>query len=1242
METLRPWIAPLVEAALCLCLGEPLPNDVALRNPLKLVDDDSVHRVRVRDRKFVQVAQWSPATGPVQGLLSDSVTTISSTFSRESTESYKNKIKKHLNKNTKGAIIKINEFDIVINHVKAHPPEITLSVLDFRVEGCEGSGIFGHPVDITSHSGISSMARRCSRKYIIQRNGSVLPNGKGREANVPTDLDIDTDSDTSSLRSQPCASAPHLASQEHFMSQLPKRRRSEKPLAGPRNDAVLPKNNATSLLSALTSKSGLGPDPAIKKNIGENGEKHNSPSRELDVNIEHIGFVTQLIPSIENSSPFDEKINCNGSGDAESLPPSRSPLAKSPRTNISGKRSPSLNQSRQRDSVGSQKGRDKSGNNLDPQISRETPKPTTKNSLMPKKSRKTNIQTGQDDPWGQMVRIRRRDVTIRKDQEELIEMNESWFPPEPGKQAPQAHVPIRLLQKWNDMHRRRSSHETASACANLQSTNEDDDLDTDLLKSSSESEVQYSDWTPTPPESSSHLVPQDSSPPVINDSRIRPLSPVKASQKNIVARGVEDDLGYEPSIDPNSQKATGPSTATPIEGEDDDSDMEISPPKGLGNASQADGDPKGDDFISSITSLPPANKDSFTEVERTPYIQAGRRKTASAARSPKRIDRDSGQSYNKVSSDPLIPSTYDTRRLPVPLEPSASVSGKHTQSVTQNSGPASTERVSLLDCGSTDWDDDSIAERQLLSSLDECAQNIYEEYLDASVTVRAPATTMNANKPTSNSLNVRGSQMEMNSTPLITGKRKRNGSSTKNSNLAKKPKISQSQTSRLNTRSPMERPMECRQIGSERDQSCFGNDILSSKTEGVYNRFKRAYPDYAGSIEDFKQACDKLQRLREQDFMKRSFLWDDFVVRYPAYTLQHSYAEDFSHTISYENYFQKEVTKPQCRKRNLTARDLELVFADRENGHHVAETSLTRNDTRGSSFVNLLSNKQEPSPRESPVIHVASSDEELDDGQKLSIPESDHEELLSNPEVDLDDDLSDSSDELDVHDTASVELGDPDISFHTSGFENESVSSDEDIEDKLMLDEIAESVAGPHCSVVPPKAGKQARSISLELDFNDDSVILDNSSSSSSEASNHEGSRDTHQSASETSEVPNERSHISLRSQERHISPPKRSRRPYRRFFRPPPDSIRDPLWNLYNRANQPSEVNDSNDPEPWYKSPNTPFKLYARNVAKLQADYAFRQDGSKADPIPVDEDGVVRPAPLGDPRGMGSMGWKL
>ncbi|KKZ63089.1 hypothetical protein EMCG_02590 [[Emmonsia] crescens] len=1260
METLRPWIVPLVEAALCSCLGQPLPEELALRKPLKLVDDNSNLRVHVRDPRIVQVAQWSTASGPIRGTLSDSVTTILSIFCSESTERYRNKNKKQLNKNTMGAVIKINEFEIVISYLRARAPEITLYILDFRVEGCEGTGVFGNPVDITSHSGISSMARRCSRKYSSQRNGHVPPNGEGQEVNLDTNSDSgsDSDSDAPSLRPQACASNGSLVSQEQFKSQVPNGRQMEKPRAPPINDPALPKRNATLLISALTSKTGPAapsePISVVQEKLGEKRKSNKPHSRQKDVDIEQIGFATQLLLPIEKASSMDEEMNRNGDGGAEMLAQSKSPVARTLRRRISDTRlSPSLNKSRQRNNpdVATRKSREKPTDNTDSHISPGTPKPTTNNRSMPNNSLKTNIQADREDPWRHMTRIRRRDVTIHKDQEELIEKKESWVPPEPGKQPLQAHVPIRLLQEWNDMHRRRSSAGKASSSVAPQSTNEKDDLDADLLKSSPESEMLDPEWTPTQePPSSSHLVPQDSSPPDLRDTRPSRLSSAGnvLNNEDFVAGENENDLEYGHTISPNSQKAPAFDTTTPIEDEDDDSEMEIRAPNGLGNASQADQGPENGEFTSSGASLPPPNKVSFTEVEQTPYIQASKRKIATKIGTPTNSVRDSGQRYNKVSSDPLIPSTYDNRRLNVYPEPSASTSRKATQSPAQSPGPASTGGLNLLDCGLMDSDDEFMAERQLVSDLDEYTQSTHWGYLDVPITVHAPGTAIDADKPLSSSVDLQGSQIEMNSTSRTIGKRKRHEISPKDSNSTKQRKISKSQAARHNTFSYMAKPIENRSIGSERRQSYFGNDSLPSKIEAVYNRFKEAYTDYTGSLDHFRQACDKLQRLRKQKFMKRSFLWDDFVVLYPAYILQHCDTGDSSHPASYENYFQQEVTKPRCRKRNLTARDLELVLARWENEDSTREASPGQNHSRRSSCASLPVYEQEPSAQENPVGHVLSSDEKADDSQDLSIPESNHGELLSSLKANVVEDLAESSDELEVHETASVELGDPDTSFPLSDSEKEIPSTHEDIdtenEDTLMSDGIAESVQGPYHLPVAPADTRKPRSMSLEIDSDDKSVILESSPSNSSlHESNHEGSRDARQNTSErvdSAKILNVHSQGFLGSQEKYISPPQRSQRPYRCFFRPPPDSPQDPFWNLYNKVKQPGEVKDP-DPEQWHKSPNTPFKIYARNVVKLQAD-RVRRDGSKAHPIPVDEDGVVRPPPLGDQRGMSSMGWKL
>ncbi|OAX80883.1 hypothetical protein ACJ72_04779 [Emergomyces africanus] len=1289
MEILRPWIVPLVEATLCSSLGQPLPDELVLRNPLKLVDDDSNLRVLVRDQKIAQVAQWSPDPGPIRGTLSDSVTTISSIFSKDSTERYRNKTRKQVNKGTKGALIKINEFEIVISYVRARKPDITLYILDFRVEGCEGSGVFGKPVDINFHSGISSMAKKCSRKYNSQRNDHASPNREARKMNASSDSD--SDSDAASLKSQACDSNSPLGSKDQFKSQVLYYQGMEKTRAPPRNFTALPKKNATLLLSALTSKPGpAGPSEPIstgREKLGEQRKIHTPLSPEVHVDIDQIGFATQLPLSIEKAPSMQEKINSNDDGGAELLAQSNSPVDRTPRRRISDTRlSHNLSKNHEKKTMicddqrkdidysqmatggiimqqtqpamATRISRDKPVDNHVSRSSLETPKPTTtKNRAMPTNSPKTNKAADRDDPWRHMTRIRRRDVKVPKDQEELISKKESWVPPEPGKQVPQAHVPIHLLQEWNEMHRCRPSTEKCSASPAPspsppppppQSTNEEDELDADLLKSSPESELSESEWPATlRSPCSSHLVPQDSSPPHSGNTRPSRLSYATnvLNNEGRVAGETENDPECGADISRNLHGTPTLDTTTPMEDEDNESEMEIVVPNALSNVNQSDGEIEDDAVASSGTSPSPANKISFTEVEQTPYVEGGKRRMPTSSHCLN-VDRDSTQKYNKVSSDSLIPSTYDSRRLNVHPESSASTNGETSKSSAHNSRRASKE-LNLLDCSSTD-DDEFMAERQLVSDLDEHTQSTHWEYLTVPNTVHAPGTPIDADKPLSSSVDPLKSQIEMNATSPITKKRKRHEISPKGGNRTEHPKTSKSQKSRHNTFSYMAKPTDYRSIRSERRQSYFGNDVFLSKTEVVYNRFKETYPDYTGSLDHFKQACCKLQCLRDQKSMERSFLWDDFIVRYPAHILQYREPGNISPTVSYENYFHKEVTKPQCRKRNLTARDLELILAERE---HKDKSSPMPNYNRRSFRSSFPADDQAATSQVNPVIHGLSSSYEVDHSREPSIPESNHEGLLSSLQTNLVEDVTESSDdELEAHETASVELGGPRTASPLSVSAQEIPFTDEDVgsgnEDNMMSDGIAESVQGGTCSPGTLATAKQARNMPLEIDSDDYSGILESSPSNSSfHEGNHEGSRGAHHKIPEkvdTSEIlPNEHNPGLLKSQDKNISPPPKSRLPHR-----PPDSRQNPFWNLYNKTRkQLSEVKDPKDPDdpkPWYKSPNTPFKIFARNLAKLQADYGFRRDGSKADPIPVDEDGVVRPPPLGDPRGMDSMGWKL
>ncbi|EEH45126.2 uncharacterized protein PADG_01276 [Paracoccidioides brasiliensis Pb18] len=1285
METLRPWIVLVVEAALCLCLGQPPPDKLPLRNPLQLVEDDNEVRVRVKDRKIVQVAQWSPPSQSIQGTLSDSLTTILGIFSKESTQRYQIKARKPLNSGTKGAILKIVEFEVVISYVRAQTPQVALYVLDFQVEGCEGASVFGTPVDILGQPKMSSLLRDFCRQHNGQQNGVAPPNGDGHEMDV--DVGLDSDSEASSLRSQSCAASVSPVSQQQFQSKISTGRRIENLQAATLVGvgSAPPKTDATSLLSALMPKKRQGnpnkAPSAARESLSKNTKPPRPPSSKLDLEIDQLGFATQLIPSTEQEASDNEKGDRSSDACADLLtrPPS---LASSTLRYTSDARSPSISRSLERDKVVHddhkaevastqisagedmpppkrrdltvRKGHQQIMNGTDSHMPQEEPRITTKISMELDNNQKTSVQTRRNDPWRHMTRIRRRDVTIHKDQEELIEQQESWVPAEPGKRPPQAHVPIYLLQEWNDMQRRRSSMEKISDDAAPPPINEDEDIGFNILKSSQATEMLDPEWDPTPLPSSSHLVPQDSSPlqrlPSMGDSRLRrSASPNDAicSNAEAVASQIEKSLASQPEIPPNSQKPRVCDPATPVEDEDDSSEMETAAPKGLGNTSQVDEDQEEDGISTSWLSLPQSNEAFFMEVEQSPYIEE-RERDIEVNSEPLQADGQCfGQKYHKkVSSDPLIPSTYDTQRLNIHPETSPSTSREHprSQSPAESSASTSTKVSNPLERDPVDYEDDEpMAGKQLMSDLEEFMQNSQAEYTDPAVIVHASGPAV------SSPIDVRGSHLEINSTSVMIGKRKRSELSPWSNNSPKQPRIFKSQTCTSSTSSGEEKVAKNRTVALECREPYFDNDELLSKTEAVYNRFKEAYSNYAGNFNHFRQACNMLQGLRGQNILTRSFLWDDFVVQYPSYILRHHDLSQSSCLGSFENYLQQEVSKLRCRKGILTAHDLELVLAEQDGEDFTSEASSKRNSSRRLSNFSPLENEQgslaafDP---EDPII--LSSDEERKE-REPTIPESNHGELLHQPEIDLmAEDLAESSDELEAHKSASVELGDTDASWPLFSSTNEIdvASTGIDADDEVNTsDEIAESVDGSHRAAVALVAAKQTRSMSFETNSDDDSDMLESSSSKSSlRGYTIEGSG-RHRPITnklQKRDISEEYSEGILKSRDKTITPPLRPRRP-QPFYRPPPDSPRDPLWKLYHSTTtQQGNGQDSDDPKPWYKDRNTPFKMYARNVAKLQADYGFRQDGSKADPIPVDENGVVRPPPLGNPRGMDSMGWKF
>lgn len=120
-------------------------------------------------------------------------------------------------------------------------------------------------------------------------------------------------------------------------------------------------------------------------------------------------------------------------------------------------------------------------------------------------------------------------------------------------------------------------------------------------------------------------------------------------------------------------------------------------------------------------------------------------------------------------------------------------------------------------------------------------------------------------------------------------------------------------------------------------RSGFIGDLEKSvEAQEVYKKFCTDYPAYAGDYGHFTELCSRLQAVRAQGLLRRSNLWDDFIImhlqQYPSY-LDSCTSQMSTEPQSYENYFTTNFSKSVNRKRSLSGYTIEVVayqFAPRE------------------------------------------------------------------------------------------------------------------------------------------------------------------------------------------------------------------------------------------------------------------------------------------------------------------------
>ncbi|PYH76457.1 hypothetical protein BO82DRAFT_436592 [Aspergillus uvarum CBS 121591] len=617
-----------------------------------------------------------------------------------------------------------------------------------------------------------------------------------------------------------------------------------------------------------------------------------------------------------------------------------------------------------------------------------------------------------EDPWKDLPRIEERDIRIPKDQQDLLGLHKRrWIPPLPGESKPQGHVPPRLLAQWNTIvsRRCRAARERSPKQATPESSpSERRPLDspspTPRADSDSEGEPLTSQWSESSPEQTIRrrpALPEDSSPirgsprrlgrnaplvdrPEVQADRMAEKS-IPESRQRVLSTGSEnpgDVAGRaKTGIHPTRRSITvrDHSLRDDSDGDSDDSMMDTSVPCPLGvELSQLQFVRQSEQEItSSGPSLPaPATQDQVQVLDtpetnlrrfrhsqpelssKAPQMQAPSTQSPSVDKSSSqsRILNSIGSSTNKESSLQSLP--HD-RSQGTNAEIRVDIVGTQMSSrdlPTQDPTPCSTADVVL----------DSSAPRLSEASV------IMEVVLPSSL----PLETDSQKEASYDFLAQRSSNRH---SVGVVSKRPASALEDEAYGPSKRPRTQPPETAHGPASSALHRQ-------SPRDPAD------SWEAHQTYGKFCRNYPNYTGDFHHFSKLCFKLQAVRAKGHLQRSFLWDDFIIKYledfPGYIQQSQVSE--SKSMDYEDYFACTFSRPIYKKRSLTAQGIAIAAAqyDPANEDHVpapVPAPAPRPDTSFTGslvdrFTNLKADSFEPGSQ------ATLSDTDMDISSVMSSP----------------------------------------------------------------------------------------------------------------------------------------------------------------------------------------------------------------------------------------------------------------
>ncbi|MCJ1386763.1 hypothetical protein MMC17_009889 [Xylographa soralifera] len=566
---LKPWLWPGIEKEVRQILswkaGAPSASQCVGGAP-PYEDDDSNLRIQSSQvPKVVQIIKFLTFDDPVQAVVSDKTTSITATIASAAVEQFNQKYFKRITENTRGCLIQLLQFEIVATHHGPPDDRLTLRIQEFKHLGCDGEGIFGNPRPIINQDGIKQFLNglkafrvRVSAKRAEVRNGD-------REG---------------SLQSQESASEGEdrengaVNSQLAFSTQHP----SRKPVKAPSMSAsgreqvqnaemVVTAEDTSFRTSYISSEEVEQNILSLLKQPGE-VERTNSPLTTLASSFKPREFRAKPLNHSELLALL-KKNSSNGivrpvisHESAQRCTSNRSAVS---RNHSKGRGSPKAQGGKVDEVASTIK---KAGNSaqsilnkgsehhvVQPNAINEADQPESPSALPQGLSTSTvalqsravvsqNLDRpslplplagafckgDEEDPWHGMLYIKRKDVTIPKNQQILLERKDCWLPPEPGSRGPIANIPVPVLQTITAVieghtviksitavvHQEDNDCDSVSEPAEISLSNPDILRSPDITYEDEDLPISTAEWPPSSPPTMPKVeqLPPDSSPEV--------------------------------------------------------------------------------------------------------------------------------------------------------------------------------------------------------------------------------------------------------------------------------------------------------------------------------------------------------------------------------------------------------------------------------------------------------------------------------------------------------------------------------------------------------------------------------------------------------------------------------------------------------------------------------------------------------------------------------------------------------